>query len=293
MEKLNNILEWLSVKFLWIDDVVGNVIITSEYGPIVAGFVSGILLAWLLYSALIMPLQQKRLEKELKKHKDQFISLASHYLLNPITIIQTAVSRLQEPDKLEEPERQKLYDAILRGEQRLWITTEQIMVVNEIDRNELRLNVDVYNISDVVSSAITVVDPFARHRGIKIILQDSTREIQEARFDVRRMKQAVIAILDNAIKFSPEGCTITISLGLEGGVFTIEVTDPGVGMPAGTLKNVGQKFFRGNEIYNFDYEGFGLGLYIAKAIIAFHQGMIVFESKPTLGTKVKIEFPSL
>ena len=262
--------------------------------PYLIGFLVGFLLSFLLYFGIMLPLHKKMLNKELRERKDQFIALSSHYLLNPITIIQTAVSRLRDsagkpltPEHLE-----KLVDAIFRGQQRLWILAEQFFIVGEIDQNDMYLNLAVADISDVVGSAVAAIDPFAREKQVTIHLDDQTNEVRQVKIDPRRMKQAVIAVLDNAVKFSPEGGKVIIRVTLEDSIFVIQIADEGIGMPDEILSHLAEKFYRGNQIYNFDYEGMGLGLHIAQAIIRLHQGNIDFVSQPKQGTVATIQFPN-
>jgi signal transduction histidine kinase len=138
-----------------------------------------------------------------------------------------------------------------------------------------------------------MVDPFARAKKITIHFEMETKDLQEAKFDARRMKQVFIAVLDNAVKFSIEGAEVRVRLTYQSGIFSVVVEDDGVGMPDAMLSHITEKFFRGNDMYTFDYEGMGLGLHIAQAIVALHQGNISFTSKPKKGTIVSIQFPSL
>lgn len=233
-------------------------------------------------------------EKRLQDSKDQFVGLASHYLLTPITIIQTATNRLQEADAtLDTAGRQKLYEAIMAGQQRLWIIAEQLVLINEVDGNHLQLKIEVTDLADVVSSAVAAVDVFARAKKLQIRIENQLQEISQARVDARRLKQAVIALMDNAIKFSMEDTVITVRLWLQDGYFMVQVEDEGIGMPEEVIQHLTEKFYRGSSIYSFDYEGLGLGLHIAYAIITMHTGTMVFQSRPKRGTVVTIELPSL
>ena len=253
----------------------------------------GSLLSLYLYISFAKSALLKRENGKLHERKDQFVALCSHYLLTPISIIQVSVSKLQENEgSLTLEERSKLYEAIVRGQQRLWILAEQFLVVGEIDQGELRLMQSVADLAEVVTSAITAVHPFSMEKNLNVYFQEDQQKIWETRIDPRRMKQALIAILDNAIKFSPEGGMVAVGISLESDVFTITIKDQGIGMPDEILANISDKFYRGNQIYNFDYEGMGLGLHIAKAIVALHGGNIVFKSKPKEGTTVEIQFPN-
>jgi signal transduction histidine kinase len=233
--------------------------------------------------------------KEMQERKDQLISLISHYMLNPITIIQTAVNRLQNTDSKDIPfeEKEVLYNAIMSGQQRLWILTEQIILVGEIDEGTLKLNIGVGDLAEVVDGAIIAVDPFAREKKIKFNINEQQQVIWESRMDASRIKQALIAILDNAIKFSQPGGVIDFSIQLDGTIFTLTIEDQGIGMPEEVTNHLSERFFRGNDIYNFDYEGVGLGLHIAEAIISLHEGRITINSRAKRGTTVTIQFPKV
>ena len=253
----------------------------------------GFLLSSLGYFVVLRPRILANFQKRLRDSKDQFVGLASHYLLTPITIIQTATTRLQEADtSLSFDERRRLYDAILMGQQRLWIIAEQLVLINEIDNNNLALRIQVHDLPDLIVSAIAAVDVFARTKKVTIEFEDRAKEIKQVRIDMRRMKQALIALLDNAIKFSMENTTIKVVLGFEDNIFSVEITDHGIGMQQEVIDHLSEKFYRGSSIYSFDYEGLGLGLHIAYAILRMHQGNITFQSQPKQGTVVIAEFPN-
>lgn len=252
----------------------------------------GLLLGFLIYRVALSSRLTRHLAQSYRRQQDEFVALASHYLLNPITVIQTALARLQE-GRVTDQERSGLYDAILRGEQRLWITAEQMLLVSQIDGNQISLKIGVGDLNDTLTGAITAVDAFARQRQVRVEFQDVTKSDQavQVKFDQRRLKQAFIAVLDNAVKFSPEGATVKVLMSIQAGVCQVLVEDDGPGMPDEVVRRATQRFFRGTSPYNFDYEGMGLGLFIAKTIVGLHGGVITITSKPKRGTKVLIEFP--
>lgn len=270
------------------DEVLSYVSGLEGWQVLVIGFGSAVLLCFIFG----LPLVRRRYERKLHDSKKQFIGLASHYLLTPITIIQTAVTRLQEADTtLVLEERQKLYEAIARGQQRLWIIAEQIVLIQEIDNGSFELRRDVANVADIVSTAAAAMNVFLQHKEMEVTITNQTKEVQETRLDARRMKQALIAILDNAVKFSPDAAKIDIRIWQRGNMFTVEIEDHGIGMPDEVIRRLGEKFFRGSDIYNFDYEGLGLGLHIAYAILRAHQGVVSYRSKEGRGTVAVVEIP--
>jgi signal transduction histidine kinase len=262
----------------------------TQGGLVIGGFI----LAMLFYYLVLRKQIVKKMDAKVRERKDQFTGLASHYLLTPITIIQTAIAQLQEDHSSLTPERRtRLYDAIAMGEQRLWIIAEQLVLINQIDFNEMKLQMQVSDVPDTITAAIAAVDVFARVKKMTIRFDDTSKEVRQARCDARRLKQALIAILDNAIKFSMENTVVAVRLGYVDDHFVIEVEDQGIGMDSAVIQHLGEKFYRANDIYNFDYEGLGLGLHIADAIVRSHDGEIRFDSKQQRGTLVTITLPNL
>jgi signal transduction histidine kinase len=224
------------------------------------------------------------------------VALSSHYLLTPISIIQNAISLLQEDDGVLDLEhRRRLYDSIFQGQQRLWILAERFVIVGEIeDVDGLHLIMKVADVAKMVGDSIASVDAFAREKKVTVTYIEQLNVTSwEGHVDQRRMRQAVIAVLDNAVRFSQEGGAVRVSLNSEEGNFRLEVADAGIGMPQSLINELGQPLSRGTSMYNFDYEGIGLGLYVANEVVRAHGGLISFDSKLKVGTAVTITFPSM
>jgi signal transduction histidine kinase len=255
--------------------------------------VTGLFLGFVFTISVVRRAVKGESQKQLAKQQDQFVGLSSHYLLTPMTAIQAAVARLQEVDKLSLESREKLYEAISRSERRLWIMAQELILVNRFNTNQFQLEMGVGSLSDIISDAIRIIDPFARQKLVKVSLADATQGNSQTRADVRLIKQAFVALLDNAIKFSPEGSQVGVALGIGKGICQVVIADAGVGMSADVISHAAEKFYRGTGIYEFDYEGMGLGLYIAQTIVTAHAGVIRIQSAPNAGTRVTVEFPNL
>ena len=254
------------------------------------GFVLGVVVGLTLLS---YPLK-RILSRKVEVREDQFVALTSHYLRTPLSVIQVASSELQEQDdQLTAKERTHLYEVIASGTQRLWIVSEQLTVVGEVDQGTLQLQYDVNDLSAVVSESMSFMDPFARPKALHFTLADNSGDIREMRFDRRRIKQALIALLDNAVKFSPDNGLIAVTIGREANIFYVRIEDQGTGMPGEIISHLTEKFYRGTKLYNFDYEGLGLGLHIAQAIVTLHGGSVSFQSKPKRGTIALLQLPML
>ena len=259
----------------------------------IAGLVLGLLLGYLL-GRLHRRKTQGMEDAGTSVRQDQFIMLASHYLLTPLSIIQTALAQLQDGGpSLPVEKQQHLYDAIGAGQKRLWILAEQLVLVNEIDHGTLAPQFTPASITDSLTTAVSDIDIFARTKNVRIVIKDESGQFNEGRIDVRRMRQALIALLDNAVKFSNPGSQVEVTLTYTDGLYHLAVKDSGVGMDADAMKRIGERFYRASSIYNFNYEGMGLGLHIAYAIFRVHQGSMKITSALNQGTTVTAEFPML
>jgi signal transduction histidine kinase len=254
-------------------------------------FIAGATLGFAAAFGLYWLKERGRKRGQEQRRKDQFITLASHYLLTPVALIQTALSNLQDKPQAKLEDRRSWLEAIDRGRQRLWIIVQQMITVGEVDASTLLLHEQVTNVADIVTKALTQVDTFARAKGITMQLHDQLTERRELSVDSRYMIQAVVAVLDNAVKFSLEGGVVQVTIVRDKELLIVRVEDDGIGMPERVMRHVTEPFYRGTDNYQFDYEGIGLGLHIAHAIIRAHQGNISFESRPSGGTTVSIFLP--
>ncbi len=264
----------------------------GEYSWLIGGASVGMLVAIFAYYGGLRRSLMQDMQRRLVARQDQFISIASHYLMSPISIIQATVADLQDREtELATAERMKRYETIQRAQQRLLILADQLLIVGQIDQNMLHIKVEVGDLAAVVGDAMAAVDTFARQKEVQMRLYDYTRDVSQARFDARRMKQALVAVLDNAIKFSVDKGEVIVQVTYQAGVFTIFIQDEGIGMPKQIMEHLSEKFYRGTQLYNFDYEGAGLGLHIAYAIVSHHGGSLTFQSKPKKGTVAIIQLP--
>lgn len=255
----------------------------------IGGALIGVVVTLLLSRQILL----RKINQQLKATREQFVALASHYLLTPISIIQGSLAQLQESESsMSIEQRHKQYDNIEKGQQRLWILAEEFILVNQIEQGMMTLKLDAVNVTDLVISSMEVVDIFAREKKVELSMEDKTQALREARVDQRRMRQALVALLDNAIKFSPEGKRVVSRVWSEANVFAIEVSDSGEGMSDEAVRLATQTFARGTSSYTFDHEGIGLGLYTAIAIVREHGGEIRINSQQGKGTNVQIRFPA-
>jgi signal transduction histidine kinase len=109
--------------------------------------------------------------------------------------------------------------------------------------------------------------------------------------DERRLEQVLANLLDNAVKYSPAGGRIEVSLHVEGGRVRVAVADQGIGIPADELPRLFERFRRARNASSSRFGGFGLGLFIAREIVRLHDGDLRVESEEGKGTRIEFDLP--
>lgn len=218
------------------------------------------------------------------KRQEQFVSDASHELKTPLTVIESYANMLKRwgmnrPDILEEA-----IEAIHSESIRMKQLTEQMLLLAK-DNSEWELNkkpIDIAAICHKIAKHLQL----AFHRNISIHVNTEQPIILA---DVKKVKQLLIILMDNAIKYSEKPIDITITR--DKSSLFIGITDYGIGIPKEDLTHVYERFFRVDKARNREKGGSGLGLAIAKKIVAAHHSKIHIDSEEGKGTTVTIEFP--
>jgi signal transduction histidine kinase len=144
-----------------------------------------------------------------------------------------------------------------------------------------------------LESCIAAVAPGASKRGVELRLNAGLSTEVRIRSDELRLRDALVCLLDNAIKFTPPGGAVGVSAGLEGTNLKVEIRDTGIGMTARELSVVTRPFHRLVSALDGRNQGPGLGLAFAKTIVELHGGSFSITSKVSVGTTVRLELPSL
>jgi len=241
----------------------------------------------------------RRKVEDLSRLKDEFLSIASHELRTPVTSIkgytQLAKMLIKEGD-------------LSTSEEYLDIALDQI------DRMS-RLILELLDVSRIETGRLEIRrEPIAWPQFVRDVVHRHHTAVSDRRFHVSvpddgkivtgdrdRLEQVLGNLLENAVKYSPEGSDVTVAVEDKGETLVTAVCDRGIGIPADELNQVFERFHRGRQVSSTNYGGLGLGLYITKEIIERHGGAIWVESKEGHGTtfffslpatEVSITFPS-
>jgi signal transduction histidine kinase len=224
--------------------------------------------------------------QELEQLKNNFVSLISHDLKTPIAKIQAVVNRLLPQH--QGGELQSDLEALHASSEELHRYIQSILKVLRVESRDFRLHREVADINEVIEDAVLQLKPLAHDKEIKILTQ--LEPMFSSEFDVTLMKEVVINLIENAIKYSPLGSEIVIRSEERDNVIRVEVQDKGQGIAPDELEKVWQKFVRGKE-QDLKSKGSGLGLYLVKYFIELHGGTVRIESELGKGSTVSFTLP--
>jgi two-component system, OmpR family, sensor kinase len=229
-----------------------------------------------------------RLEETLDRQR-RFVADASHELRTPLTSIHSYAQLLEEWALRDPQIGPESVAAIKRESERMKGLVENLLELARGDEG-MKLHLKDNNLTEVVDEAADSTR--AAVKG-KVLIEHPTPQQGEqqvsAVFDRERLRQALSILLDNAVKYTPEGGRLTMSIVEEDGSVGVEVADTGIGIPEDQIPHVFERFYRAEEARST--EGLGLGLSIARQIAEDHRGSIEVRSKPGEGSTFIIRIP--
>jgi signal transduction histidine kinase len=225
-----------------------------------------------------------REQKEIDKKKDEFISLASHELKTPLTTIK-AFFQLAIRDIPSESGSFHLIPKAARQVNRMEHLIADLLDVSRLSSGQLKYNTEEFNFGALLEE--TIESMRAVYPGRSLVLEKSVQVRINA--DRQRIEQVIINLLNNAVKYSPEGGQVLIRSKIDGGRLMVTIQDFGIGIEE---KDIGKLFEKFNRIdTDHRFQGMGLGLFLSAEIIKQHGGSIFAESKPGKGSAFSFELP--
>jgi heavy metal sensor kinase len=222
------------------------------------------------------------------QHNRRFIADASHELRTPLTIIRGELESIVDRSS-HAPEVQETAASILEEVERLARIVEGLFAMSRLDAGEAQKECVPFDLADLAASTADQMCLLAEDKNISIATSSPARVVIEG--DRARMKQVVVNLLDNAIKYTPSGGSIRISVKATGNKAVLEVEDNGVGIPADARPHIFERFFRVDKARSREMGGAGLGLSIVKSICTAHGGRVDFSSTEGRGSSFRVELP--
>ncbi len=240
-------------------------------------------------------LKERLLQESIKydELKNEFFANISHEFRTPLNILLGTLQLLNMTGQVmygqTEHRNKKYYNVMKQNCYRLLRLTNNLIDMTRIDTGFYEINLQYYNIVQVVEDIALSVAAFVENKGISLIFDTDVEEKIMA-IDVDKIERIVLNLLSNAVKFTKEG-EITINVYDRGESVEISVKDTGIGIPEEKLGIIFERFRQVNSSLTRDHEGSGIGLSLAKNLIELHGGSIKAESETGKGSEFIITLP--
>jgi signal transduction histidine kinase len=230
--------------------------------------------------------------KRLDEQKTEFVSLASHQLRGPLSIIQGYSSMISDgdygkiPPNLSDP-----FEKILQSGTALGFLINDYLNVSRIEKGEMEYIIEDVNITKLTKDLVNEFKIIAKKSKLKLEFKCKSEKDYFIRADRNKIRQIISNLIDNAIKYTKEG-SVTVSCDRKNNDVLISIKDTGVGLKEQDMKEIFDKFKRAKNAITMNVSGTGLGLYVAKVMTKAQDGEIWAESAgPEKGTTFNIKFP--
>ncbi|MBV8909422.1 MAG: HAMP domain-containing protein [Gammaproteobacteria bacterium] len=218
----------------------------------------------------------------------QFIADASHELRTPLTVMRGELESLAQAPDLSHEMRETLGSALEEVE-RLGEIVESLFALSRIDAGEAHAQWLRFDLAELAATTAEQMSLLAEDKRVGVECVSTPGVVVEG--DRARLKQVIVNLLDNAIKYTPGGGRVRLSVRREGGYAVLEVSDDGVGIPAEALPHVFKRFYRVDDSRSRQQGGAGLGLAIVKSICAAHGAEVEVASAPGKGSTFRVRQP--
>jgi len=225
-----------------------------------------------------------RLEDSIRTSK-QFVADASHELRTPLTVLRGGLEALAQDEQLKSRMCESV-GSMLEEVDRLIDIVEGLLALSRLDAGDANTEWVAFDLADLARMTADQMSLLAEDKDISVICDSSRAVLVEG--DRARMKQVIVNLLDNAIKYTPSGGRVRLRIADEGSLAVLEVADDGMGIPQDALPHVFKRFYRVDESRSREQGGAGLGLSIVKSICTAHGARVDVASTPGRGSLFRI-----
>ncbi len=223
--------------------------------------------------------------RKLERVRSEFLGNVSHELRTPIFSIQGFLETLLDGAIDDPAVNREFLEKAHRHTNRLNILLSDLIEISRIESGEMKMSFRYFALDDLLHQTVEEMKPEAQKKRIVLSLNSTTQQSADVYGDRERIRQVMVNLLDNAIKYTDQGGSIIVSSSRQQTFQQIAVEDTGRGIPAEHLHRVFERFYRVDKDRSRDVGGTGLGLAIVKHIVEAHGGTIYAESVIGKGSK--------
>ncbi len=216
--------------------------------------------------------------QSLDKLKTEFVSLASHQLRSPLTAIKGYTSMILDGDYGEiNPKAKEIVERVMESSNNLTLVVEDLLSVAKIEQGGMKYASEKVDFGELVENTARDLSITAEKKGLKLIDSISKDQKYFVSGDKEKIRQVLINLIDNSMKYTPSG-QIEVNMNFKEGKITLSIKDTGVGISKESIDKLFEKFSRGDGA-KLNSTGSGLGLYLVKEIVEAHHGRVWVESE--------------
>ncbi len=223
--------------------------------------------------------------KKAENMRRDFVANVSHELRTPVTIIKGYAETLLDGALKSDPVRAlRFVEIISNHSDRLANLINDILTLSSLESNEAQLELNPIDVSGTIAKACMLLQEAAVQKNISITNESIGSSLPRIKADQGRLEQVVVNLLENAIKYTPDGGSVRLFTEEAGEYVRVSVADTGIGIPYKDLPRIFERFYRVDEARTREQGGTGLGLAIVKHIVQLHGGNVSVTSQPGQGS---------
>jgi two-component system OmpR family sensor kinase len=230
--------------------------------------------------------------RKIDETRRAFFADISHELRTPLTVIRGEGEISLRGKNKRVAEYKLSIERIVEQAKHLSVLVNDLLFIARQGAGAARLNMQPIDLGNLVEKVCGDAKVIAHNKAIGISLANGSAGHETVHGDPARLRQLLMVLLDNAVRYSKSKGAIEVKVGRSNGEVTVSVADHGVGIPQEEIEGVFERFRRGGNASDMNEEGLGLGLPLAKAIVEAHKGRIRMESRVGEGTTVTIALPA-
>jgi two-component system, OmpR family, phosphate regulon sensor histidine kinase PhoR len=239
----------------------------------------------------VMVLHDVTALRQLERVRTEFVANVSHELRTPLTAIQGYLETLLSGALEERENARRFLEIVLRHSERLGRLLNDLTDLSNIELGKVTLRREPVRLDEVVASVLAIIGP--RAAGSRVTVSaDIPAGLPIVSADRDRLAQILINLVDNAVKYTPSGGSVTVTAREREGAIEVAIADTGIGIPPADLPRITERFYRVDKARSRELGGTGLGLAIVKHLVVAHGGDLHIESEQERGTTVRFTLPS-